>query len=178
VRGSLNGRKVRKEDKDKLLILNFNAQGLKTPVKYNLFCDFLKSVALDIAFISEHWLGFNEVRKFHVPGYKLIAAFGRKSKERGGTLILAKNTLNCQFHKLKLTSKEGVLELCGVKTTVNGRGLKLISLYRPSNPESNANLPLFFSMLEDLQKTSRRRDDIIIAGDFNIDLLNKVPKFF
>jgi exonuclease III len=116
---------------------------LKTPEKYNLFCDFLKSVSPDIAFISEHWLDCKEVGTFYVPGFKSIAVFGRKSKERGGTLILAKSNLNYDFHKLKLVSMEGIFEVCGAKITVNGRSLKLISLYRPSNPNSNANFHYF-----------------------------------
>jgi hypothetical protein len=66
-----------------------------------------------------------------------------------------------------------VFELCGVKTNINGRILKLIALYRPSNPDSNSKLPIFFSSLEDLLETTKKGDDLIVAGDLNIDILNQ-----
>jgi exonuclease III len=109
--------------KQNLIVLNLNAQGLKNSNKYTLFCEFLNSSAPDIVFISEHWLDNNEVGSFFVTGYKLISSFGRKTKERGGTLILAKIALNHEFKKLKLKSIELVSAICHVKYASHVRSL-------------------------------------------------------
>jgi exonuclease III len=70
-------------------------------------------------------------------------------------------------------SQEGVFEICGSKCIISGRTINMISLYRPSNQESNSKLPTFFIILEDLLENIRRGDDLIVAGDLNINLLDK-----
>jgi exonuclease III len=59
------------------------------------------------------------------------------------------------------------------KIDINNTKLTIISLYRPSNAASNKELSGFFENLEDLLERHRGSNDIILAGDLNIDCMKE-----
>jgi hypothetical protein len=125
----------------------------------------------DIIFLNEHWLNKNEVKLFHIHGYCLAASYGRGKKLQGGSLILVKEYLHPHVKEIKIKSTELKFEICGAKLQINNTKLTLISLYRPNNPVSNRDIPGFFENLENFLEKHRGVNDIILAGDLNLDLL-------
>jgi hypothetical protein len=83
-----------------------------------------------------------------------------------------KESLSPKVKQVKIKSFESIFETCGAKIFVNNRKLKFISLYRPSNPKSNNNMPKFFENLENLLEKHRGMDDCVLAGDLNINMLD------
>jgi exonuclease III len=153
--------------------MHLNVRGLRTSTKYTLFYDFLNQLnpKPDIIFVNEHWLNKNEVKLFHMHGYCLAASYGRGKKLQGGSLILVKEYLQPYVKELKIKSTELKFEICGAKLEINNTKLTLISLYRPNNPVANRDMPGFFDNLENFLEKHRGVNDIILAGDLNLDLL-------
>jgi hypothetical protein len=149
-------------------------RGLRTQIKYSLFTQFLNDLnpKPDVIFLSENWLDKHQVQSFFVDGYYLAASYGRGKKIQGGSLILVKEFLKAHIKPLKLRSVELEFEICGVKLEINNTKVTLVSLYRPSNPTANGNIPGFFDNLETFLEQHRGVNDIILAGDLNLDLLN------
>jgi Endonuclease-reverse transcriptase len=94
-----------------------------------------------------------------------------EEKNQGGSLILVKEFLKPYIKPMKIRSVELQFEICGVKLEVNNTKLTLVSLYRPGNPTANNNILGFFDNLESFLEQHRGVNDIILAGDLNIDLL-------
>jgi len=153
--------------------MHINVRGLRTSTKYTLFYDFLNQLNTkpDIIFVNEHWLNKNEVKLFHIHGYCLAASYGRGKKLQGGSLILVKEYLQPYTKEIKIKSTELKFEICGAKLEINNTKLTLISLYRPNNPVANRDIPGFFDNLENFLEKHRGVNDIILAGDLNLDLL-------
>jgi exonuclease III len=156
-----------------LHVLNFNVQGVQNATKYTLFTQIITQIdkTPDVIFLTEHWLDKHQVDCFHIDNYKLIAAYGRSKMARGGSLILLRNTLKCKVTKMRIKSIENLFEICGAKIEFNNRKVVLISLYRPSNSMANSKFNAFFENLESFLEKHRGADEIIIAGDLNINLL-------
>lgn len=156
-----------------LNVLNLNCQGVKSTNKYTLLLQFISELELkpDVIFLTDHWLDRNQVESFHIENYKLISSFGRRKKERGGSLILLLDSLKCKITKMKIKAVENLFEICGAKIEFNCRKVTLISLYRPSNPEANQKISKFFENLGSFLEKHRGSNDIILAGDLNINLL-------
>jgi len=90
---------------------------------------------------------------------------------QGGSLILVKDFLKTSVKSMKIKTVESKFEICGAKLEINYKKYTLISLYRPSNPTSNSDFAGFFENLENFLEHHRGTNDIILAGDLNIDLL-------
>jgi len=155
--------------------MNLNAQGLRQPDKLAHFEQFIQDLKNfpDIIFVTEHWIDRKSIKAFKVQGYKLIASFGRP-KGWGGSLILINENLKCTHSKIKLKPIELLFECCGSKLKINNTTLNLISIYRPSNPESNSKIDEFLTEFENMLEEIRGIENIIISGDINIDLKKEV----
>lgn len=121
---------------------------------------------LDYVCISEHFLNESTAKVFNLNSYKLVAYNTRKSKLRGGSLILGhvdRQTEICEpINKLY---KMECFEVCGAKDTITG--LYICCCYR--NP-IDKNFEQFLERLEKLLDYLLNKK-CIICGDFNIDLL-------
>jgi Reverse transcriptase (RNA-dependent DNA polymerase) len=162
---------------EKLHILHLNVRGLKTSTKYTLFIQFIAQVEPkpDVIFLNEHWLDKYEVKSFFVKDYFLVSSFGRGKKAQGGSLILVKDFLKPYVKDIKIRSVESKFEICGAALDINNTKLTLVSLYRPNNRVANRDINGFFDNLEDFLEKHRGTNDIILAGDLNIDILKDEP---
>jgi len=170
---SLSSKKNKGLNFEKLNILQLNVRGLRTSTKYTIFKDFITQLQTtpDIIFLNEHWLSKHELKSFFVEGFFLAAAYGRCKKLQGGSLILIRDFLKPYVKSIKTRSEELKFEICGAKLEHNNRTLTLFSLYRPSNPTANNDFDGFFDNLENFLEQHRGVNDIILAGDLNLDLL-------
>jgi hypothetical protein len=128
--------------------------------------------------LQETWLdGDADLSLFQIPGYTCLAK-GTRCSPHGGLIIYLLNTYQYQICDLPIESEswEG---LC-IKIISNGKNDKniyLCNLYRPPRnvltidymANYNNELNTVFSNID------KSKSDVIIVGDFNIDLL-KIPE--
>jgi exonuclease III len=157
----------------KLKVFLLNIRGIKTAEKLAIFENYIENLPEKphIIVLNEHWLCSFEVKHFRVKGYKLASAYGRRSRERGGVLILIANNLK-NTTSLRLRSKEMIFEACALEVKIANQIFQVITVYRPSNPTNNGNLSEFFERLENLieEKLSPGKE-LMVLGDLNVDLL-------
>jgi Reverse transcriptase (RNA-dependent DNA polymerase)/Endonuclease-reverse transcriptase len=123
--------------------------------------------------LNEHWLDKDTINSFYVKDYCLVNFFARKNKAYGGSLILVRDYLKPHAKKMRIKSVENKFEICGATLEINNSKITLISLYRPSNKKANGDMSGFFDLLEDFLEKHRGTNDIILAGDLNVDLLEE-----
>lgn len=114
--------------------------------------------------VTEHWLRQHELI-INIDNYTVISAFTRKSAIRGGSLILLHNTLKAKERKdIVALSTERTIELSCVEI----ERFIIICVYRPPS----GNYHNFESAMEDvLRKVTNCNKQVIVCGDFNINLL-------
>ncbi|XP_059480862.1 uncharacterized protein LOC132199839 [Neocloeon triangulifer] len=84
---------------------------------------------------------------------------------------------NLRFEKVEVPSYEFRLETSAIVLQLGEQKILIVALYRPSNPENNVQFDFFFekfeNILDKLVATMRKRrvQRIILAGDFNINML-------
>jgi hypothetical protein len=86
-------------------------------------------------------------------------------------LILKNILLKAQIKNIAVTYVEYFFEGCGAQLIINNMKLILLAIYRPSNEDSNAEIPLFLERLQSVLEEIRLKGNSLLAGDFNIDLL-------
>lgn len=109
--------------------------------------------------------------QLYVPNYCLAAYFCRERKKRGGACILARNDIQWkELPKFSNLSCSGVFECCAIELT--HYRIIVICIYRVPNVN---NLNYCLEKLEVILReiSLARYKNVVIAGDFNIDMLKK-----
>ena len=180
--------------KQNLKLLSLNCQSLNA--KHEQLSLYLSSVldnAFDIICLQETWLSETSNKQLlQINGYQMINQ-NYKISSHGGLTIYVKNN-----YKYKILNLENVLcnlpnevnptrsntfeslfiELTLPSKHVNGNEKKLIigNIYRPPR-DINENYMAFINELNlILDHLNKKKNEIIIAGDFNIDLLKVQDK--
>lgn len=111
---------------DSLLILQFNANGLK-----NHALDLetvLNNRRIDIALISE--THFTKYSHIHIPGYTLIKSNHPDNTAHGGAAIFIKS--NIKFYPLPRVS-QFFLQSCAINLKINNTSLSIAAVIYPQN---------------------------------------------
>lgn len=139
-----------------------NIQGLQgKELEISLFLDKFK---IDLLCVTESWLKKNETL-LCIENFKLASCFCRHSAIRGGSLILAKTTL-------KFKNREDIVSL-SVERNIEISCIELssyiiINVYRPPLGD----FTIFEKIMEDvLKKLSDKCKDLIVMGDFNVNIM-------
>lgn len=137
---------------DSLLILQFNANGLK-----NHALDLetvLNHKRIDVALISEtHFTKFSHI---HIPGYTLIKSNHPDNTAHGGAAIFIKS--NIEFYPLPRFS-QSFLQSCAINLKLNNTSLTIAAVYLP--PKHNIKNTQFADFFNSFN------NNFIIGGDFN-----------
>ena len=159
-------------------VIHFNVRSLKNKLD-DLHNFLLKTgVTWDVICISETWLQDLITKYYDLDNYSLVTTC-RKVGEGGGVAIYVHEKYN--MSERKDLNVDG--EACFVEITLptnSGSGIQNIivgEIYRPPNYPSK----MFFSYLESiLDKVINERKVVILAGDFNYNLLenNKNDSIF
>lgn len=114
--------------------------------------------------ITEHWLNENQLN-FSFDNYKLASCFVRKKASHGGSLIIVKTNVKTKERKdIDNFSVEEVAEISSVELENH----IIICVYKPPS----ASFVMFESAMENvLNLISKSSKQIIVCGDFNVDLL-------
>lgn len=121
----------------------------------------------DLFAMSETWLNSTwSDPELAIEGYT-IHRCDRNDDKGGGTAIYAKDSLICR--RIDLLDKESNAEyVClEIKQHVAGPRLLFIVFYRPPNSPSKR----FDQIIQMLETASCQWDEIIVTGDFNINVL-------
>lgn len=154
--------------------MHLNVQGIKS--KVDQLEIILQQKDIDVCCLSETFFKNSEVDILQLDGFKNIANFCRKLKERGGVAIYAKNTVDCrELNWVAEMSVESHFECCGI--TICEVNYIIICVYRAPN----SNLDIFLVNMEMLlcKLVTRSRNNckkIFILGDYNVNILEKTNK--
>jgi hypothetical protein len=134
-----------------------------------------------IVCLTEHWIRHDNMFLLHkIDGYKLVSNYSRQNKCRGGACVLVAETLTCQAEPIfNKHSIELYFECCGIKISKPYK-IILFCIYR-STFYSKCAFNIFFNRLTnvlDLCCKKYPKHKLIIAGDFNIDILKESPPRF
>jgi hypothetical protein len=161
-----------------LSIIHWNVQGVGQYSKQDEIDLFFKSFRYkpDFICLSEHWINADSLHLLHgFEQYVLAANYSRIVNKRGGVCILANSGVSFRsrpdFEKFNL---ELVFECCGIQIEYPLKMI-ILYLYRPPNLAKYV-MNLFFEKLNCVLKMCRKyypKYNIVIAGDFNINILVK-----
>ena len=157
-------------------IISLNVQSLSA--KYDKLCTFLELLsdgnAEPSAFcLQESWMSSDiDLSSFQLQNYHCISQAKSVSLHSGLVTYLHKRY---GYNLLDLSDPSDVWEFqaIDIPATPHNKHVILINVYKPSKDNSNNNIETFISELSSLlQKISRSKANILITGDFNINLLD------
>lgn len=151
---------------NKLSVLHFNSQSLNK--KIDNIKDYLSQFTspFNIIAVSETWMSDNKGTDLTMTGYEMFYT-NRKDKRSGGVALYIDRKLDCKSIENMSLAVEGVLECVTVEITLEKRNKILVScVYRTSGSD----ISVFKDWIEKLFSLSTKHD-IILCGDYNIDLL-------
>lgn len=120
----------------------------------------------DVLCLTETWCKDYQLQSMNIENYTLATYFNRKFFEHGGTAIYVKNNLDFKVRNdLNKMSFETNCELAAIE--LKPSKLVIIALYRPEY-----DMNLFFDILAKLlNKLCKENKQIVIAGDYNLNVL-------
>ena len=131
---------------------------------------FMNSDNIDVLCVTEHWLKAHQFM-FGFKNHQIASSFSREQAIHGGSLIL--------IHKsIKYKERADVVSLSVERTTeiacIELERLIIMSVYRP--PASS--FEVFEKIMDEaLIKVGNCNKNIVVCGDFNIDLLDSSCKY-
>ncbi len=140
-------------------------------------CEYIKDQNLDILAITETWLFSHDlaiIRKLTPNGYNLKHE-PRNDRQGGGVAIIYREGIKCEGRpSIQPTTFEHMV----YKFTSHVKSMTLAVLYRPTHSEKNNKpMSLFFDELTDLlENLSTSVDELLVVGDFNIHVDNKLNR--
>lgn len=150
-----------------LNVVHQNMQGLSgKELELSLFLEYYN---VHVLCLTEHWLKEHEVAFINDDLFSVQSAFVRKNAIRGGSLVLVSNKLKCK-QRLDLVnlSIERTIELSCVEL----ERYIIICVYRPPSGDFTS----FEVVMEDaLNKVKFSSKNIIVCGDFNVNILDVTP---
>ncbi|CAG5045145.1 unnamed protein product [Parnassius apollo] len=134
-----------------------------------------ENTTCDVLCLTETWTNELKLGVMTIEGFILVSYYNRMLFEHGGTAIFVRHSLEYKIrHDIVKLSIEMNCELAAIE--VKSSKLVIICVYRPDYDY------LIFEdiMTKVIEKIGRENKRIVIAGDFNLNLLkpnNKVSKF-
>lgn len=119
--------------------------------------------SIQIIILVETNISDEEEKFFNIRSFKSIF-FNRKHRRGGGIAIFIKESQSYEVSFPQYKTFESILVL----TTIQNEDYKMLALYRPP---TSANTRPFCKELSELINLQEKPNNLIIAGDFNIDIL-------
>lgn len=155
-----------------LKIFHQNVQHLSS--RLNLLKINLDEIQPDIVALSEHKMTEAEIMYLNVEDYTMCSFYTRNLSVGGGVLILVKNSIknkSIKFPAVQALLMEKEFECCISEITVNKFSFACVCIYR--SPQQ-ALVESFFDKFDTLCSIlCNKFQNVIITGDFNINVLKK-----
>lgn len=159
---TMNMVKVLCRQKRGLKICHINAQSLNN--KTDEFRFVFETSGVDVICVSETWLVSSTPDSLICPsGYRTFRA--DRLRHAGGAAIFVKSNISCKL--LETSRSDERVEYLFLEISSYGQKILVGCVYRPKRYIS---LDVFYSRLEEI---AERYTEIIIAGDFNENILNE-----
>lgn len=152
---------------NKISLLHFNSRSLYR--NFENIKDYLSqfSSPFNVIAVSETWLNEKRGFDFKMNGYEMFYK-NRQKKTGGGAALYIDKNLSCKILEDMTLAVEDLFECITVEIVLQARKTILVScIYRTPGSDSN----LFREWVEKLF-VGKTKKDIILCGDYNIDLLN------
>ncbi|XP_045476376.1 uncharacterized protein LOC123682034 [Harmonia axyridis] len=119
--------------------------------------------------LTEHWKSKEQLISLPVKDFNLIGSFCRTEGSHGGSAVyLHKSIEGKKREELQKFSQCGDIECAAVEFYGKNTSVIVLTIYRPPNGDMKT---FFFKLENILDKIHQENKLIIIAGDFNIELL-------
>jgi hypothetical protein len=99
---------------------------------------------------SEHHLKQIELEQIHLEGYKLGAAYCRKSLLKGGVCIFVHKKYNYSNGDISKYCKEQDIEACALKVELTAFNIHVVTVYRAQCSNFNSSLNGLDSIIKSL----------------------------
>ena len=163
-------------DPNSLNILHHNARSLMSRGKQENYDVFFKSInnPFGILIFTETWLTNDKRDAYKIKGCTPIHLLRPHDqlfdlKERGGGISIFVREGIDFTHRQDLDLTLQFIECCFIETTFNNKKYLIAGMYRTPNTNINLFLEKFNEIIEPLKSSH----EIIILGDFNINLLKE-----
>lgn len=146
-----------------------NVQSLSNSI--NIIEDTIKDLeVLNALCLTEHWRDKQQLSNHGIQDFILASSFCRSLNKHGGSAIyLRRGTAYQERQDIVKMSIEKVMEISSVEIRTHSGNIILLSIYSPPNETR-----LFLKKIEEvLDMISWTKNTVIIAGDFNINILDK-----
>ena len=157
------------------IVLSLNIQSINS--KYDQFVTFLdilnaQNIRIDAICLQETWLGANDSSSlYQLDNYHCIFKPKHCSSHAGLAIYLLETY---EYKVLDLSRNSDIWEslLVEIPASKQNKHIILGNIYKPPKENNNTNIETFISELtSDLYNLDRLNTNVILAGDFNINLL-------
>lgn len=148
--------------------MHLNINGIKNKIE-NLEL-FLDETPMHVVSINEHGLKDINVKSFCLLDYTVASYYARENNKKGGVMLFVKNYMRFSDVTLVNISETFHFEYCAVKLL--RENITVISIYR----SPSGNIEIFFEKLELLLNYHKNCTNLVICGDFNIDVTKNDTK--
>ena len=155
-----------------LKLLHININGLQSKIEELIVLN--KDFNYDIICFSETHLKQFQSPMMQLPGYSGFH-FCRKLKNRGGSEIYVKNEIIVTKERKDLydLQQEELFELVAIDIKINENQIFTIANIYRTPPKNKERIDIFLASIDSLLSRIRNSHNLIITGDFNIDLHKK-----
>lgn len=136
--------------------------------------ELMKNYPADFLCLTEHWLNQAQINNITISGYKLVSNKSRNEGQHGGTALYSQTKIVSEERRdICQLSEDFTLECAAVESRYSDIKCVIVVIYRPPNGDLNRFLCIFERICQIIYNENSR---LIIAGDFNIDLLGESKK--
>ena len=168
--------------KDGFNVFSLNIQSLNAKMdKLHILQQMLyeKDIELDAFCLQETWIGpNNDISLFKLHNYNLVSQNTNISRHGGLAIYLHKKY---DFNIINIHNNSEIWEgqFIEIPASENNKPITLINIYKPPKENTSVNINTFTTEISPiLQALTDSKPNIIISGDFNIDLLKINEKRF
>lgn len=127
---------------------------------------------VNIACITEHWKSQDELVNYIPDGFALTSSYCRDRGQHGGCAIYVEQGMEySERPDLKAFNVPGIFECCSSQVVLDNNKYLIICIYRPNTVTLNDGI-FFEKFIALLDKCLMYESSLIIAGDFNVDILS------
>ena len=150
-----------------ITFLNYNIRSFNANFD-SFICIFEENNIPDIIVLTETWFNSNTVQDIvNYNAYHTV----RETARSGGVSIFVKDTYQVNLIP-ELCICNDAIEICGVQLYISGTAMIILGIYRP---HSNSIDSFIIALNEVLHNTLANNKNVILLGDFNINLLHNIP---
>lgn len=147
-----------------------NVQNL--PNKIDILENFISDFSVDVLCLCEHWLstdGLTSGLFNQLSDLTCVSAYCRTSYTHGGVSVFLKNNINHRIIDINSYCSEKICEVVAVELT--GQNIIIVCFYRAPSDVQKEFGRSFVELEKCLAYLSKLGKNIILCGDFNVNIL-------